>query len=333
MAAWGCGPCPVTGRPSGTSDCSRRQNNARRAARAPRAAPQRPARGTPALFQQAGPEQGPPALCCCLPPCCLLQPEWHWLLLPCGTARLTWGCTEPSTGSSTFLPPPRLVQPSCPREGGRGREGSRSDGACQVLGHGPGHGHQPCAPGGFKPLPVPREAAPTLPIHTMRLLSLLLLLGLCCLWARLVSPGECGWAQGGTGGCRSQWNHAAGGCAAMGTETTVTMAGSAASHLCCLPYIFACCRNDHQTPQSSLGELPGVSGALTLRVPLWGCQMCPVMLQSEGLNTDSCLSQNSPSPHLDPDQGPSLCSQPAPDSQTTAGQLDSQPWRAPSAAG
>lgn len=51
-------------------------------------------------------------------------------------------------------------------------------------------------------MPVPREAAPTLPIHAMRLLSLLLLLGLCCLWARLVSPGECGWAQGGTGGHR-----------------------------------------------------------------------------------------------------------------------------------
>lgn len=51
---------------------------------------------------------------------------------------------------------------------------------------------------------------------------------------------------------------------------TVPMAGSAASHLCCLPYIFACCRNDHQTPHSSLGEVSGVSGALTPRVSLWG---------------------------------------------------------------
>lgn len=39
----------------------------------------------------------------------------------------------------------------------------------------------------------------------------------------------------------------------MGTQTTVTMAGSAASHLCHSPYIFACCRSDQQTPHSSLG--------------------------------------------------------------------------------
>lgn len=111
---------------------------------------------------------------------------------------------SPAPSSSTFLPPPRLVQQQLPA-GGRGWEGSRSDGACRVLGHGPGHVHQPSGPGGFKPLPVPREVTPTLPIHAMRLLLLLLLLGLCCLWARLVSPGECGWAQVGTGEHRWMW--------------------------------------------------------------------------------------------------------------------------------
>lgn len=227
VAAWGCGPCPVTGRPSGTSDCSQRQNNARRAARAPRAAPQRPAREPQALFHQAGPKLCPPALCCCLPLSCLLQPGvalaahalWH------STALLGLHRAQHQAAAPSCLPRGSSSPAARGREGGRGREGSRSDGACQVLGHGPGHGHQPCAPGGFKPLSVPREAAPTPPIHTMRLLSLLLLLGLCCLWARLVSPGECGWARVGTGGCRSQWNSAAEGCAAMGTETTVTVVG------------------------------------------------------------------------------------------------------------
>lgn len=54
----------------------------------------------------------------------------------------------------------------------------------------------------------------------------------------------------------------------MGTQTTVTMAGSAASHLCHPPYIFACCRSDQQTPHSSLEELSRATGALTPRAPL-----------------------------------------------------------------
>lgn len=73
--------------------------------------------------------------------------------------------------------------------------------------------------GGFKPLPMPGQAAPTLPVPTMRLLSLLLLLGLCCLWARLVSTGEHGV---GTGTLR---DGVAGGSAAACKGMSVAVAG------------------------------------------------------------------------------------------------------------
>lgn len=49
-----------------------------------------------------------------------------------------------------------------------------------------------------------------LPVPAMRLLSLLLLLGLCCLWARLVSTGEHRVGMG------TRWGGAAGGCTAQG---------------------------------------------------------------------------------------------------------------------
>lgn len=280
----------------------------------------------PPLFHQGSPKRGLPAFCCCLPRSCL--PQWEValaaLVLWHRVALLGLHGAQHQAATSSCLPR-GLSSSSCPREGG---EGSRSDGACQMLGHEPGHGHQPSAPGGFKPLPVPRGAAPTLPIGAMRLLSLLLLLGLCCLWARLVSPGECGWARVGTGGCGSQWNSAAGGCVAM------------ARHHCSLGVQHPTCAISptsfhaaEMTTKPPTTPWESCLGSLEPSPLQWGWQMCPVMLQSQGLSMVSCLFQNSPRPHLDLDQGPSLCSQPTPDSQMTSGQLDSQPWRAPTAAG
>lgn len=60
------------------------------------------------------------------------------------------------------------------------------------LGQGRGHGDQPPSRGGFKALPAPRSSLALPAPCAMRVLSLLLLLGLCCLWARLVASGERG---------------------------------------------------------------------------------------------------------------------------------------------
>lgn len=60
------------------------------------------------------------------------------------------------------------------------------------LGQGRGHGDQPPSRGGFKALPTPRSSLALPAPCAMQVLSLLLLLGLCCLWARLVASGERG---------------------------------------------------------------------------------------------------------------------------------------------
>lgn len=65
------------------------------------------------------------------------------------------------------------------------------------LGQRRGHGDQPPSRGGFKALPAPRSSLALPAPCAMRVLSLLLLLGLCCLWARLVASGEGGQARGG----------------------------------------------------------------------------------------------------------------------------------------
>lgn len=87
VVAQGCGPCPVTGCPLGASNCSQRQNNARRAARAPRAAPQHPAQEPPPLPQQGQPHAGVPwPLAAAWPVPVAHSGKLCWLLLSCGTA-------------------------------------------------------------------------------------------------------------------------------------------------------------------------------------------------------------------------------------------------------
>lgn len=75
------------------------------------------------------------------------------------------------------------------------------------LGQGRGHGDQPLSQGGFKALPAPRSSLVLPALCTMRLLSLLLLLGLCCLWARLVASGERGTGPWGVPGRTKRAEH------------------------------------------------------------------------------------------------------------------------------
>lgn len=139
VAAWGCGPCPVTGRPSGTSDCSQRQNNARRAARAPRAAPQHPARGASSPDSPGQPQAGSPG------PLLLPAPYLSPAVRSCigcsclAAQRGSLGAAQsPAPSSSTCLPR-GLSSSSCSREGGDGRLHARMErvgcwGMGQVMG-------------------------------------------------------------------------------------------------------------------------------------------------------------------------------------------------------
>lgn len=103
---WGCGPCPVTGRPSGASDCSRWQNNARRAARAPRAAPHRLAWEPPPAASQ----WGPPSPRC--PPSPVLSPSRPH---GCAGARGCCGCCSTAQLSSArHSPAPGAAQSPLP---------------------------------------------------------------------------------------------------------------------------------------------------------------------------------------------------------------------------
>lgn len=229
LAAWGCGPCPVTGRPSGTSDCSQRQNNARRAARASRAAPQRPARGASSAVSPGQPQAGSPGPLLlpapCLSPAARSCTGCSCLVAQCGSLG---AARTPAPSSSTSLPPPRLVQPSCPREGGDGRVHARME-RVRCWGMGQVMGTNLLAQEDLKPCLCPERQPPRCPSMPCG----------CCRcscswgsaasgpgWSPQVSVGGHRGARVGTGEHRwMQWNSAAGRFAAMGTETTVIMAG------------------------------------------------------------------------------------------------------------
>lgn len=167
VASQDCGPCPVTGRPSGASNCSQRQNNARRAARAPWAAPQHPAGEPPLLPRHGQPHAGvPQPLAASWPIPVPHSGKLRWLLVSHGTAQHSMAlraAQSPAPSSSTFVPR-HVAHPAAATHGREGTGGSRSAGACRELGHRPGHWNQPPALRGFKPLPVPEQAAPTLPV-------------------------------------------------------------------------------------------------------------------------------------------------------------------------
>lgn len=200
VAAWGCGPCLVTGRPSGASDCSQRQNNARRAARAPRATPQHTARKPPPLPWQDQTCAGVPNP--------LMPPGLNLLSGVGGCAGRSGLVAQhgialselqtPAPSSSTLVPP-HMAHPAAAM-GRRGWEGSRSDGECQALEHRPGHWDQPPPREDLNSCLCPERQPLLCLLCAMRLLPLLLLLALCFLWARMVSSGEHGvgttWAWG-----------------------------------------------------------------------------------------------------------------------------------------
>lgn len=128
VATRGCGPCQVTGRPSGASSCSWRQNNARRAARAPRAAPLNPAWSHLRCLSRASPTLGSPSPL--LTPGLYLSPTagsctgCSWLVAQHGTechsvAQLFWGCMKPSAKQHHL----HVFLPACPVAAAHAREG------------------------------------------------------------------------------------------------------------------------------------------------------------------------------------------------------------------
>lgn len=118
-----------------------------------------------------------------------------------GTAQLSQGCKEPSAKLQHLRASPHgSSSTSSPWEGGDGGVHARTErarhwGTDRVTGTNlqPHEDLNPCL--------CPDRQPPRCPPCAMRLLSLLLLLGLCCLLARLVSTGErragVGWAWGG----------------------------------------------------------------------------------------------------------------------------------------
>lgn len=169
-----------------------------------------PGREPPPLPKQGWPKQGQPHAGVPQP----LADTWpvpvphsrklHWLLLACGTAwhRVTQRGTallglheaQRQAASPSCLPA-SLSSGSSPCQGGGGRVHARTEcaghwGTERVSGTNlqPWEDLNPCSCAGQQP--------PHCPPCAMRLLALLLLLGLCCLWARLVSAGECGMDMG-----------------------------------------------------------------------------------------------------------------------------------------
>ena len=115
---------------------------------------------------------------------------WHTMAHH-GTARLSQGCTEPSTEQQHRRASSRGSSSSV-REGGDG--GFTLGRSVPGAGARPGSLGPSSSPEDLNPCPRLAGQRPR-PPRTMRLLPLLLLLGLCCLWARLLSAGE----RGGTG--------------------------------------------------------------------------------------------------------------------------------------
>lgn len=245
----------------------------------------------------------------------------HWLLLSCGTALLSWGCTEPSTKQQHVPASPE----ACPAAAACRRERRvharmervRCWGMSQVMGTNllPQEDLNPCLCSEGQP---PR--CPSVPCGCCRC---------SCSWGSAASGH--GWSPQVSGGGHG-WAQVDVGASGTVLQGDVWPWAQTPQHTTCAvsPASFHAAEMTTKLPTA---PWESCLGSLEPSPLLWGWQMCPVMLQSEGLSMDSCLFQNSPRPHLDLDQGPSLCSQPTPDSQMTAGQLDSQPWRAPTAAG
>lgn len=256
-----------------TSDCSQRQNNARRAARAPRAAPQRPARGASSTVSPGQPQEGSPGPS--LLPAPYLSAAGSCTGCSClrhSAALLRLHGAQHQAAAPSCLPR-ALSSSSCPREGGDGRVHARME-RVRCWGTGRVMGTNLLPQEDLKPCPERQPPrCPSTPCGCCRC---------SCSWGSAASgPGCCpqvsvgghGWAQRGTAEhrwmreaveqcCRRMCGHGHRDHCDHGWECGIPPVLS--------PLIFACCRNYLQTPRSTLGELSGVSGALTPRVPLWG---------------------------------------------------------------
>lgn len=281
---------------------------------------------TSAASAGPAPCRGPLAPCCHLACTCPPQREaapaalvlWHSTAWH-GTARLSQGCTDPSIEQQhlcAFLH--GSSSSSSPREGGDGGVHARTERAGhwakdQVTGTKlqPREDLNPCLCPGRQP--------PRCPPCAMRLLSLLLLLGLCCLWARLVSAGERGAGTArarGAGGPVLQEDarpHAQG--------RVRPWPGCSVPHSSAVsPHILARFRSDWQPPRQLPWE--GCPGSWEPSPPGPRCRAdgcTPACSKARAWHTDASVSpQDSPSPCLDLDPGSSLCSHPAPDSRTAS---------------